>query len=56
MNIATVIAVIALALVVFLVIRYLIREKRKGHKCVGCPYAGEYMKYSDCGYSSQRQK
>lgn len=49
MNIATIIAVIALAIVVFLVIRYLVREKRKGNKCIGCPYAGECCKYSNCG-------
>lgn len=48
MNIATAIAIIALAAVVFLVIRYLVREKRKGNKCIGCPYAGECCKYSDC--------
>ena len=48
MNIATLIAVLALAVVLFLVIRYLIREKKKGNKCIGCPYAGECHKYSDC--------
>lgn len=56
MNIATIIAVIALAFVLFLVIRYLVREKRKGNKCIGCPYAGECMKYSDCGSGSQDHK
>ena len=40
LNIATLIAVLALAVVLFLVIRYLIREKKKGNKCIGCPYAG----------------
>ena len=52
MNLATWIAVIVLALIVFLVIRYLIREKRKGNKCIGCPYAGECMKYSQCDKES----
>ena len=49
MNAATIIAAIALAIVLFLVIRYLIREKKKGSKCIGCPYAGECQKYSGCG-------
>ena len=48
MNIATLIAVLALAAVLFLVIRYLVREKKKGSKCIGCPYAGECHKYSSC--------
>ena len=50
MNLATAIAVIALALVLFFVIRYLVREKRKGNKCIGCPYAGECHKYADCSH------
>jgi len=48
MNTATLIAVIALALILFLVVRYLIREKRKGNKCIGCPYAGECMRNAQC--------
>ena len=36
MNIATWIAVLALALILFIVIRYLVKEKRKGSKCIGC--------------------
>ena len=38
MNLATVIAVIALILVVFLALRYIYKEKKKGSKCIGCPY------------------
>lgn len=53
MNIATIIAVLALAVVVFLVIRYLVREKRKGNKCIGCPYAGECQKYTGCGMNEK---
>ena len=48
MNIATLIALIALILIISLVIRYLVKEKRKGNKCIGCPYAGECCRYSDC--------
>ena len=47
MNIATLIALIALILIIILVIRYLVKEKRKGNKCIGCPYAGECCRYSD---------
>lgn len=39
MNLATVIAVLALAIVVFLAVRYIYKEKKKGNKCIGCPYA-----------------
>ncbi len=48
MNAATIIAIIALAIVLFLVIRYLVREKKKGSKCIGCPYAAECQKYAAC--------
>ena len=51
MNIATVIAVIALAAVVFLAVRYIVREKKKGSKCIGCPYAGECHKYTNCEHN-----
>ena len=46
MNLATVIALLALIVVVGLALRYIIKEKKKGNKCVGCPYAGECTKYS----------
>ena len=45
--IATIIAVIALTAVVFFAVRYIVKEKKKGNKCVGCPYAGECCKYKD---------
>jgi len=43
----TIIAIIAVIAVVFFAVRYIVREKKKGNKCVGCPYAGECCKYSD---------
>ena len=52
MNIITVIAVIVLAAVIYFAVRYLVREKKKGSKCVGCPYAGECCKYSGAGGSA----
>ena len=39
-NMATIIAVSAVAVILFLAIRYIIREKRKGTHCIGCPMAG----------------
>ncbi|MBQ6402656.1 MAG: FeoB-associated Cys-rich membrane protein [Oscillospiraceae bacterium] len=44
MNLATVIAVIVLAAVIFLAGRYIYREKKRGTKCIGCPYAGSCQK------------
>ena len=45
----TIIALIAVVAVVFLAVRYIIKEKKKGTKCIGCPYAGECCKYSETG-------
>ncbi len=39
-NMATVIAVLAVAIILFLAIRYIVREKRRGVHCIGCPMAG----------------
>lgn len=39
MNVSTAVAALALAVIVFLALRYIIKEKRKGSKCIGCPYA-----------------
>lgn len=49
MNLATVIAMIALVVVVFLAVRYIYKEKKKGSKCVGCPYAEGCQKYHGDG-------
>ena len=43
MNAATVIAVIALILIVFFAVRYIYKEKKRGVKCIGCPYAESCM-------------
>ena len=45
MNMATLIAVIALALIVFFAIRYIYKEKKKGTACIGCPYAGSCQRH-----------
>lgn len=44
MNPATIIAVIAIALMLFFAIRYIYKEKKKGTACIGCPYAGSCHK------------
>ena len=44
MNVSTVIALLALVLILFLAIRYIIKEKKKGTKCIGCPYSGSCSK------------
>jgi len=34
--------VIAVVLIVLaLAALYIVREKKKGHKCIGCPYSGQ---------------
>jgi len=38
---STVIATIALIVIVSLAVGYIIKEKRRGVKCIGCPMAGE---------------
>lgn len=49
MNAATVIAVIAIAAILFFAARYLYKEKKKGNHCVGCPYAGSCTKHNNTG-------
>ena len=36
---ATVIAIIAIAAILFFAVRYIYKEKKKGTTCIGCPYA-----------------
>jgi hypothetical protein len=45
MNLATFIAVVVLALILFFAIRYIYKAKKKGVKCIGCSMAGECQKY-----------
>ena len=39
MNAATVIALLAIAVILFFAVRYIYKEKKKGNTCIGCPYA-----------------
>ncbi len=45
MNTATIIAIIILAVILFLAGRYIYKEKKKGSTCIGCPYAGSCPKH-----------
>ena len=44
MNVSTIVAVLALVLILSLAIRYIVKEKKKGAKCIGCPYSGSCSK------------
>ncbi len=47
----TVIGILAVALILFLAIRYIVKEKKKGNKCIGCPYAescGRFRQGENC--------
>ena len=39
MNPATLFAIVVLAGILLLAGRYIVREKKRGVKCIGCPYA-----------------
>jgi len=45
MNLTTIFAIAILALIVSLAVRYIVREKRRGTKCIGCPFAGSCEKH-----------
>lgn len=44
MNTESIIALIVLAMILFFAIRYIVKEKKKGTKCIGCPLAGSCQK------------
>ena len=43
------VAIIALLVLLAVAIAYIVREKKKGHTCVGCPYAEECAKAKQGG-------
>ena len=45
MNTATIAAILILVLIVSLAVHYIVREKRRGTKCIGCPFAGTCEKH-----------
>lgn len=46
---ANLIIVIILLIIVGAAILYIKKEKKKGIRCIGCPYAGTCTKYNGCG-------
>ena len=45
--IKTIIIFLILGIIVGWAIGYIIKEKKKGTKCIGCPYADQCQKYKD---------
>jgi len=45
--IKTILVIIILVLIVVWAILYIIKEKKNGKKCIGCPYCDECPKYKD---------
>ncbi|MDO4739551.1 MAG: FeoB-associated Cys-rich membrane protein [Eubacteriales bacterium] len=50
---ATFIAALIVLLLVALAARYVIRAKKKGQVCIGCPHAGSCSKHSCSGSAEQ---
>lgn len=58
MNVATIVAVLAIAVILFFAVRYIYKEKKKGTTCIGCPYAGNCPKHQagiSCGSMDNKQ-
>ncbi len=43
-----IIAIIAIVLIVGSAVLYIVKEKKKGKKCIGCPYAASCSKNCSC--------
>ena len=48
MHPSEIIAIVALVLVIGGALSYIIRAKKKGQKCIGCPYSAECSKRCAC--------
>ncbi|MBR2779755.1 MAG: FeoB-associated Cys-rich membrane protein [Firmicutes bacterium] len=48
---STIIAILVIAVILFLAIRYIYKEKKKGHQCIGCPFADSCQKHNPPGNS-----
>ena len=44
MNLATAVSLIAVIAVVFFAVRYIVKAKKRGVKCIGCPAADSCTK------------
>ncbi|MBE6796564.1 MAG: FeoB-associated Cys-rich membrane protein [Ruminococcaceae bacterium] len=45
--------VAVLVVVVLIAALYIIKQKKKGAKCIGCPYAGECASKNNCSCGCQ---
>lgn len=48
MNTVDYIVIAVVALIVLGAIAYIIKEKKKGTVCIGCPHAGKCKKHHKC--------
>ncbi len=42
-----IVAIIVVAFIIGLAVYYIYKSKKRGQKCIGCPYANECMKKAD---------
>ncbi len=54
MSPVDIIAIVAIALIVGGAVFYIVRAKRRGEKCVGCPYAKKCG--GNCGSNAKQNK
>lgn len=55
MNPTEIVAVIAILLTVGLAVAYIIRAKKKGQKCIGCPYSKQCKSKCCCNKEDDPQ-
>ncbi len=53
MIVDDIIAAIAIVVIVGLAIGYIVKEKRRGAKCIGCPHSDSCGKSCSCGTRSK---
>lgn len=54
MNPETLLAIVVLVGVLLLAGRYIVREKKRGVKCIGCPYADACQTHGGAGDAKDR--
>lgn len=55
MGFAEVLVIIAVVLIVGGAVLYILKEKKKGKKCIGCPYANSCSRCT-CGEEKKTEK
>lgn len=56
MNLAEIIATVAIVLAVGGAVFYIVLSKKKGKKCIGCPYAGSCRGGCSCSEAKDGMK